>query len=289
LVNGADRRAFSTPEIRLAREVADRAGVAILNAKLATERAEIAETLQHELLPPLLPEVDGWSMAAMYRPAGEQNRAGGDFYDVFEGRDGWVVTVGDVEGHGAEAAALTAMVRYTIRTAAMLDGDILAALEILNSELRGRKDVRLCSVACVSFGSATEATVVSAGHPLPLLLSAGTVREVGLPGSLLGALEKPQWSPVRFAVSAGEELAVYTDGVVEARRNGERFGRERLGSLLRTLGSPGETVQRVDDALDAFAATIEDDAAMLVLRRELEGELTATLQSPRSEVVEGIE
>jgi len=289
LVNCADRRAFSTPEIRLAREVADRAGVAILNAKLATERAEIAETLQHELLPPLLPEVDGWSMAAMYRPAGEQNRAGGDFYDVFEGRNGWVLTVGDVEGHGAEAAALTAMVRYTIRTAAMIDGDILAALEILNTELRGREDVRLCSVACVSFGSATEATVVSAGHPLPLLLSGGTIREVGLPGSLLGALEKPQWSPVRFAVSPGEELAVYTDGVVEARRDGERFGRERLGSLLRRLGSPGETVQGVDDALDAFAATIEDDAAMLVLRRELEGELSATLQSPGSGVVEGIE
>jgi PAS domain S-box-containing protein len=289
LVNRADRRAFSTPEIRLAREVADRAGVAILNARLATERAEIAETLQHELLPPLLPEVEGWSMAAMYRPAGEQNRAGGDFYDVFEGRDGWVVTVGDVEGHGAEAAALTAMVRYTIRTAAMLDGDILAALEILNTELRGREDVRLCSVACVSFGSAAEATVVSAGHPLPLLLSAGTVREVGLPGSLLGALEKPQWSPVRFVVSPGEELALYTDGVVEARSDGERFGRERLGSLLRRLGSPGETVRRIDDALDAFAATIEDDAAMLVLRRELEGELNATLQSPRSGAVEGIE
>jgi hypothetical protein len=74
-------------------------------------------------------------------------------------------------------------------------------------------------------------------------------------------------------VSPGEELAVYTDGVVEARRDGERFGRERLGSLLRRLGSPGETVQRVDDALDAFAVTVEDDAAMLVLRRGLEGEL----------------
>ncbi len=290
LVNRAGRRPFSTPEIRLTRAVADRAGVAILNAKLASERAEIAETLQRELMPPLLPEVSGWSMAAMYRPAGEQNRAGGDFYDVFEGRDGWAVVLGDVEGHGAEAAALTAMVRYTIRTAAMLDGDILAAFEILNTELRSRERARLCSAICVSFGSDAEATVVSAGHPLPMLVSGGVVREVGLPGSLLGPLENPQWSPVRFAVSGGEEVVIYTDGVVEARQDGERFGRERLGSLLRRIGSPGETVQRVRDAIDAFAETIQDDAAMLVLRRDREGELSTGLQAATPPgVAEGVE
>jgi sigma-B regulation protein RsbU (phosphoserine phosphatase) len=250
--------------------VADRAGVAILNAKLASERAEIAETLQRELLPPLLPDVDGWSMAAMYRPAGEQNRAGGDFYDVFEGAAGWVVVLGDVEGHGAEAAALTAMVRYTIRTAAMVDGDLLSALDLLNDELRGRSRSRLCSVACVSFGSSDEATVISAGHPLPLLVSDGSWREVGLPGSLLGALERPQWSPVRFTVSPGEELVIYTDGVVEARSNGQRFGRERLGSVLRGFGGPGDEVRRVGEAIDSFTEKIQDDAAMVVLRREPE-------------------
>ncbi|MGH2981580.1 MAG: SpoIIE family protein phosphatase [Solirubrobacterales bacterium] len=281
LVNRGGRRAFSTEEIRIARAVADRAGVAILNARLATERAAIAETLQRELMPPLLPEVGGWSMAAMYRPAGKQNRAGGDFYDVFEGPDGWVVMLGDVEGHGAEAASLTAMVRYTIRTAAMVDGDLLTAFEILNRELRGRDHTRLCSVVCVSFGTAAEATVVSAGHPMPLLVSAGSVREVGRPGSLLGALEEPQWSPVRFAVERGEELVVYTDGVVEARANGERFGRERLGALLSQAGGPADTVQRVGEAIDAFGEAIQDDAAMLVLRREQEAQSSAA-PVPRS-------
>jgi hypothetical protein len=270
LVNRPGRRAFSAHEIRLARAAADRAGVAILNAKLASERAEIAETLQRELMPPLLPEVSGWTMAAMYRPAGEHNRAGGDFYDVFEGAAGWVVVLGDVEGHGAEAAALTAMVRYTIRTAAMIDGDLLSALDLLNDELRGRPRARLCSVACVSFGSGDEATVVSAGHPLPLLVSDGSVREVGLPGSLLGALEEPQWSPVRFTVAPGEELVIYTDGLVEARSNGQRFGRERLGSVLRGFGGPGDEVRRVGEAIDAFTEKIQDDAAMVVLRREPE-------------------
>ncbi len=291
LINGSDRRTFSSSEMGLAQKLAWRAGVAILNAKLATERAEIAETLQRELLPPLLPEVSGWSMAAMYRPAGEQNRAGGDFYDVFKGRDGWVVVLGDVEGHGAEAAALTAMVRYTIRTAAMLEDDLLAALEILNKELRSRERPRLCSVVCVSFGFDKEATVISAGHPLPLLVSSGTVREVGLPGSLLGALGEPQWSPVRFDVVRGDELAIYTDGVIEARQDaGERFGRERLGLLLRGKGGPGDAVRRVGDAIDAFAETIQDDAAMLVLRREQAAEPQATSAARAThEMVERVE
>jgi GAF domain-containing protein len=286
LVNRAGRHPFSTTEIRLARAVADRAGLAILNARLASERAAIAETLQRELLPPLLPDVSGWSLAAMYRPAGEQNRAGGDFYDVFEGENGWFVVLGDVEGHGAEAAALTAMVRYTIRTAAMLGQDVASALEILNTQLYGREQPRLCSVVCLEFSSADEASVISAGHPLPLLVSAGSVREVGLPGSVLGALDDPQWSPVRFKVSPGDELVVYTDGVVEARRDGERFGRERLGSVLRGVGAPGDAVTRVGEAIDGFAELIEDDAAMVVLRRERRSGGGGSDRKPLAEAIE---
>jgi PAS domain S-box-containing protein len=269
LINRPGRRAFSTAEVRLARAVADRAGVAILNAKLAGERTQIAETLQRELMPPVLPVIEGWSMASMYRPAGEQNRAGGDFYDVFEGAHGWVVVLGDVEGHGAGAAALTAMVRHTIRTAVMIDGDLLGALRLLNRELRRRPQARLCSAVCVSFGDGDEAEVVSAGHPLPLLVSdTEEVREVGVPGSLLGALQEPQWSPVRFSVTPGEELVIYTDGVVEARGNGQRFGHGRLRELVAGFASPGDAVRGVGEAIDAFAEEIQDDAAMVVLRRD---------------------
>ena len=286
LVNRPDRRAFSSEEIRLARAVADRAGVAVLNAKLADERAKIAEALQRELLPPLLPEVKGWSMAAMYRPAGEQNRAGGDFYDVFEGPEGWVVVLGDVEGHGPEAAALTARVRYTIRTAAMINGDILAAFQILNRQLRERKRPRLCSVVCLTFGSGPEATVVSAaircrswpppkdprGRPSGL-----ASRSAGRASMVAGAVRG----------RAGEELVLYTDGVVETRRDGERFGRERLGSLLGRLGDPAATVQGIGAAIEGFGELVHDDVAMVVLRRDSDPALPA-LQLPQ-DVVEPVE
>ena len=272
LVNGPARAPFAQRDSELAEQLAGRVGVAILNAKLASERAEIGDVLQRELLPPPLPEVPGWGLAGMYRPAGEQHQVGGDFYDVFEAREGWVLVVGDVEGRGAEAAALTAMVRYTIRTAAMLQGDVLQAFRLLNPALRERSERSehsLCSVACVSLSPHGGATVVSAGHPLPLLVGNGMVQEVGRPGSLLGALQEPEWDPLQLDLSAGDQLILYTDGVVEARGDGGRFGRERLGSMLLRAETPRQVVRRVEAALDAFADPADlDDAALLALRRE---------------------
>ena len=103
-------------------------------------RAEIAETLQRGLLPPPLPHIPGWSVAAMYRPAGSENEVGGDFYDVFRVADGWMLVIGDVTGRGARAASLTAVARYTLRTAATLTEDPVLALETLNRALFARGD-----------------------------------------------------------------------------------------------------------------------------------------------------
>ena len=112
-------------------------------------RAEIAETLQRGLLPPPLPHIPGWSVAAMYRPAGAENEVGGDFYDAFRVAGGWMLVIGDVTGRGARAASVTAQARYTLRTAAVLTGDPLVALATLNRALLARRDSALCSVAAL--------------------------------------------------------------------------------------------------------------------------------------------
>ncbi len=180
------------------------------------------------------------------------------------------MVLGDVEGHGAEAAALTAMVRYTVRTAGMIDGDLLQAFRILNRQLRARERPMLCSVVCLTLGPGAEAAVVSAGHPLPLVVSEGVSREVGLPGSLLGALEDPQWSPVRFMRRARR-------GACRLHRRRGRGAAQRrplrpraAGGPLAPPGGPAEVVQRVGEAIESFAETVQDDAAMLVLRRDRE-------------------
>ena len=176
--NEPARRPFDDTDLGLAAEIGARAGMAIENARLSEMRKEIADALQEGLLPPELPQMDGWEVATMYKPAGELNEVGGDFYDAFEVENGWMIVVGDVVGRGAQAAALTALTRHTLNTACRISGDPRAALALLNARLQERSDQPLCSVAIVVLSTAgdgaAEAVVVSAGHPLPLLVRAPT-------------------------------------------------------------------------------------------------------------------
>ena len=142
----------------------------------------------------------GWASATLYRPAGRENWVGGDFYDAFAIEGGWMLVVGDVVGHGPGAAAITAEARYTLRTAGMLSGSALVALEQLNRGLFARDPgMALCTAACVTLREADgrgEVEVVCAGHPLPLLLRDGGVEPVGRPGPILGAWAEREWQPV---------------------------------------------------------------------------------------------
>jgi serine phosphatase RsbU (regulator of sigma subunit) len=190
LISAETPRRFSDADLALAEEIARRAGTAVENARLYQERSHIARTLQTGLLPGRLPEMPGWRVATLYRPAGDENWVGGDFYDAFDVPGGWMTLVGDVAGRGAEAAALTGLARNTLRTAAKLLDDPLDAVGVLNAELRLREQMSLCSVAAVVLreddGGAT-AEIVCAGHPLGLLVRGGHVRPVGAFSPMLGA------------------------------------------------------------------------------------------------------
>ena len=116
LVMTADSgRRYQRSDVEIVRDLADRAAIAIDNARTFQLRNEVAETLQQSLLPPRLPSIPGTDLATRYQPAARGIDVGGDFYDVFETRGGWVLALGDVCGKGAGAAALTAMVRYSLR------------------------------------------------------------------------------------------------------------------------------------------------------------------------------
>ena len=105
-------------------------------------------------------------------PAGAENEIGGDFYDAFRIAGGWMVVIGDVTGRGAQAAAVTAHARYTLRTAAALTGDPVVALRTLNRELLARRGTALCSVAAMAISEDPHEPVrlAVAGHPPPLLV-----------------------------------------------------------------------------------------------------------------------
>src|SRR4051794_8986734 len=253
----AHARRFDDDDLELATELGRRAGVAVENARLFSERADIAHTLQIALVPDPVPLAPGWDVAALYRPAGETTEAGGDFYDMVRTDDGWLVVMGDVAGKGARAASLTALARYTLRTAAMLTGDPAAALAALNAGLMRRQDVAYCTAALVALeedgdgdgdGAVARARVFSAGHPLPVLLSGGAARAFGRSGPLLGALETADWPADEVVLGAGDRLVLYTDGVTDARGAEDRFGDRRLLELLSGVDGapPAELVRTID-------------------------------------------
>jgi serine phosphatase RsbU (regulator of sigma subunit) len=193
-----------------------------------------------------------------------------------------------VAGRGAAAAALTAEARHTIRTAGALAADPVAGLEVLNRNLRLRDDVALCSVAMLFLpeedADEAEVRVYLAGHPHPMHLRDGEAAPVGEPGPLLGVADEPVWEAVAVSLDAGEQVVLYTDGVIEARRrDGHRFGSDRLRERLAGADSPELVVERVRDGLTSFGARArEDDAAVIAVRRSgRRGAQAATGSSPR--------
>lgn len=274
LVEAESGRAFTGEGRALAEELGRRAAIAVQNARLYGERSAIAETLQRGLLPSALPHVSGWEMASLYRPAGRQNDVGGDFYDAFEVPTGWLVVVGDVAGRGAEAATLTSLARYTLRASAELLDDPLAAMTRLNVALRERDELSLvsmcCALLCVREGSGeAEAEVVCAGHPLPYRIRAGEPPDqVGAFGPFLGAFDDSEWRPVRVPLARGDQLVLYTDGVIDAVGAADRFGEARLGETLGGSTGAADAVRRIDRALSLFeSGSQRDDTAVLAVGR----------------------
>ena len=275
LATDAEGRCFDEQDLELAEELARRCATAIDNARLFSERAYIARTLQQSLLPAELPDIPGIEAAARFRPTGEGNDVGGDFYDLFEsGAQGWTIVMGDVCGKGPDAAAITALARYTLRAAAMREGPPSRSLHVLNEALlRQRDDRRFCTVAYahleVSQGGARVGCAVG-GHPLPLLVrSNGGVEAVGAPGSLLGIHSDPDIEDRSASMLPGDALVFYTDGVIEGRGANGTLDESGLAHLLAACAGEGADAiaARVEEAaLSASDGSPRDDIAVLVLR-----------------------
>jgi serine phosphatase RsbU (regulator of sigma subunit)/PAS domain-containing protein len=274
MATDASARRLGDGELELAREVGIRAGIAIENARIHATRTHIATTLQRSLLPPRLPAVPGMTIAARFRAAGESSEVGGDFYDLFPVDGAWMVIMGDVTGKGPEAAAITSLARYTMRTAAGYERSPAGVLERLNAALVVDPDRRrLCTVVCARIvtepdGSA-DVRVACGGHPPPFRLQDGRAEAVPATGPLLGAFEGGRWQEAVVGLAPGDSLVLYTDGVTDTRSTAERFGAERLEAVLcRAAGlEADEVADRVDRALLEFEdGPQRDDVALLVLR-----------------------
>jgi serine phosphatase RsbU (regulator of sigma subunit) len=272
-------KAFDETARRTAKRLADRAALALDNARLHEQQSHIAAVLQHSLLPRSLPEIKGFEASSRFLAAGEAYEVGGDFYDVFRSGSGtWTAVIGDVCGKGPEAASLTALARYTVRTASSPDSAPSEILRTLHDSISSESaDLRFCTAALARIqapsngrGSAN-LTVSLGGHPHPLILRKdGRVDPVGVPGTLLGALPSPVLADVEANLAVGDSLVLYTDGVLDVRDRSHDDDPDWLAAELAK--SAGKSADEIADelaqaAIDRHGGEPRDDIAVLVLHR----------------------
>jgi serine phosphatase RsbU (regulator of sigma subunit) len=267
-------RTFTARDEAVLVQLAQLASVAIYNAQLYERERTIARTLQRSLRPGALPPVRGLSAAVRFRPAGEGIELGGDFYDLFLAGDGaWTALIGDVQGKGPDAAAVTALARHTMRAAAGYESRPSQVLGLLHHALRDQTgdEGRFCTVCYAHLrvqGAQVELELACGGHPLPLVVYPdGRVTPVGRLGTLLGSDIEPLLTDVAVTLGPGEVLVFYTDGVTEVRRRRQEiFGHRELVALLQTCAGlpPDAVVDRVETAvLAASEGRLRDDMAIL--------------------------
>jgi sigma-B regulation protein RsbU (phosphoserine phosphatase) len=238
------------------------------------EVEEYASVLQKTLLPPVLPKIPGLSLAAYYHPASPR-RVGGDFYDVFAlADDRWAFFVGDVEGHGVEAAVATSLIRYTLRSTALHYRDPVRSLAELNSVLlRELRPRRFCTVMLGILephaeGAGFDVTVATGGHPPALQLGpdTGQVEHVrSRKGMLVGATPEAIFGKCNAHLRPGQTLLVYTDGLIEARHADPPFDEASLAAFVAEragLGFPG-LVDEITTLIPKLRP--DDDVAVLAI------------------------
>jgi serine phosphatase RsbU (regulator of sigma subunit) len=258
--------------LEAAASIAGQAALALDNARLYQQQKQFADSMQRSLLPRSQPQAKGLDVGAVYASSTRMD-VGGDVYDFLELGDGRLaVVLGDVTGHGVDAAADMAMAKFVFRSLAREHsepGDFLAAAnEIVLEETAEGKFITMLYLTVD--GQRGELVCASAGHPPPRIVRPGGSPEaLGVRGLALGIAEGQTYPAEHLRLEPGDAVVLYTDGLPEARRDGELYGERRLDTALAANASLG--AQELADALvedcRAFAGELGDDCAVVVVKR----------------------
>ncbi|HET6794489.1 MAG TPA: SpoIIE family protein phosphatase [Acidimicrobiales bacterium] len=270
-----DERDFDPPERRFLATAAGHTALAFQRAELYEQKSEMATVLQRAVLPRRLPVVRDFRLAARYLPAELGVEVGGDWYDAFAGPDGrlWI-SVGDVGGHGVEAASVMGQLRNAIRAVSFTGLGPAATLDVVDRMLAAQPETSDDTVVATAVVGVLDRETgrlswSSAGHMPPVLMRAeeepvlleelhGPLLGVGLSGRRVGEV----------TLGPGDMLVLYTDGLVEVRDDTLEAGMARLLAALRQPASAGPSAA-ADRALAASLAGVErrDDLCVLAVQR----------------------
>ncbi|THA32410.1 SpoIIE family protein phosphatase [Streptomyces sp. A1547] len=260
---------FGEDDLSLASELAARAAVCIDNARAHQSVRNAAETLQRSLLPRHPPHLPGLRIASRYRPAQATYEIGGDWYDVFPlDRDRTALVVGDVMGSGIDAAAAMGRLRTATSAFADLNLDPDQLLQHLDKITSGLEHYIATCLYAVYDPHRAECHIANAGHLPPALVRSGKRPELldlptGTPLGVGGAL----FETTTFGLGPGDQLVLYTDGLVETRHHPID---ERLETLLDLLDVPDDSLEETCDRLlrELRRPDDPDDVALLICRTQ---------------------
>ncbi|WP_405669945.1 SpoIIE family protein phosphatase [Streptomyces sp. NBC_01530] len=267
LTRARDPRPFDEDDLAIATELASRAAVCIDNARTHQSMRNAAETLQRSLLPDHPPEQPGLQVASRYLPAQAAYEIGGDWYDVLPlGGDKTALVVGDVMGSGIDAAATMGRLRTATAAFAGLDLGPARVLEQLDAITSGLDPyIATCLYAAYDPHDGT-CHMANAGHLPPVLVHSGSHPELlDLPtGTPLGIGGIP-FDTTTIHIAPGDQLVLYTDGLVETRHHPID---ERLNTLVRLLEAPDSPLEETCDRLlhELRHPDNHDDVALLIAR-----------------------
>ncbi len=235
------------------------------------QELEVARLIQQNFLPKKLPDIDGWDIAAFYRPARE---VGGDFYDVIPLPDGQIgLVIGDVTDKGVPAALVMAATRSVLRASAQRLVEPAEVLERVNEHLCPDMPAKMF-VTCL-YGVLVPETgnfrFANAGHDLPYVKTAEGSVELRARGMPLGLMTGMVYEQRETVLQPGDSLLLHSDGVVEAHDpQGVMFGFPRLKEAVGLYPGGGELIERVLQDLHEHTgegAEQEDDITMMTVQR----------------------
>jgi serine phosphatase RsbU (regulator of sigma subunit) len=262
-------RRFTSEDVTLLEQVADRAAQAIAAGRARSDRVAAA-ALQRTLSPARLPAFTNLDLAARYVP-GSQFGVGGDWYDVFDLPDGMLgIAIGDVMGHGLRAATVMERLRTVLRAYALEDDDPARVLERLDRNIQTFEPGQTATVVYAVFDPRTgTAKVSTAGHLPPVLARPGVPAEsVELPTDvLLGAQADVRRHETILVMPPGALLCLFTDGLVERRGSDIDEALARLREVLADSFTSSEAACAEVMAMLIGDTGAEDDVALLILRR----------------------
>ncbi|WP_187414464.1 SpoIIE family protein phosphatase [Nonomuraea sp. PA05] len=266
---------FTRDDLFLAQELVTRAALSLDNARRYTRERLTALALQRELLPHDLCGSGAVEVASRYLPSDAQEGVGGDWYDTIPLPGGRIaLVVGDVTGHGINAAASMGRLRTAVRTLAHLDlppDELLTHLDQLMAEdARGFDATSATCLYAVYDPRTGSCTMAAAGHPPPAIVApSGEVTFPSLPAGTPIGVGLGAFGSRDLHLPAGTLLALYTDGLIETRHADLDAGMARLGDALARAALRSATPEHVCTAVMRAIvgdAPAEDDIALLIAR-----------------------